>query len=916
MTQKNNMGFFSFLIKFLKWCAYLAISGIALLAIAGLIFYLHISKDLPNLSKIEDYRPPVMAEVYDDQNKKIGEFWTEARILTPIDQIPKKLIQAFVSSEDDRFFEHKGVDPYGILRAFIRNFRAGQVVQGASTITQQVTKALLLSPERTYQRKIKEAILATQIEKNLTKEQILYIYLNQVYFGNRAYGVAAAARNYFHKDLKDLSLGEIAMIAGLAKAPSMFNPVINPERARQRMEYVLGRMAEEGYITPAEAEVAKKSPVWVYQAPTDKEFNMQYAPYFVEEVRRQLVKKYGADKLYSSGWKIYTTGNLKMNQDGQKAVIHGVEPYSKILGYRGPLQHLADQAAIDHFLMDTHLQILDETGQINYFTDPGLKESRQKTTPLKTGEVYNGVLVGVSGGDLKVRVGNAEGTIPASDWAWAKTPARKAKPWTPQIGDVIETRIKTADASQEGGQEKASEKAHTLAQNFTLYQSPEVESALFSYEPFTGAVKAVVGGQSYRQSEFDRATQALLQPGSSIKPLIYAAALDKGYSPGTIIMDSPIVYEESPGKFWSPKNYGGKYYGPTALRNALVNSRNVVTVRILMDIGTHYVAGFMRKMGITTPIYKYYSMALGSNEVKLSELANAYGTFPTGGVYPQLFYVSKIVDPKGQVVEEHKPSNVNYVISYQDVKESADKSSKIPGPEKPPIAETQPHPETQPHGKSPESQPTAKKTESWEEMGYNQSLLASFDEKTKGDDLLLTSYEKKALVGDYIPEGYTITPKTAMTMVGILQDVVRAGTGTRALALQKPAAGKTGTTNESTDAWFIGFTPTLLTGVWVGFDGERRTLGHGVTGGHLAAPIWLEYMKEATKNYPTKNFTVPQWVDLSIYEAPIQVGTGGGGDAEMGEAGVGTGVTSTGAEGPSSGGPAKSSAEFFAKDLQ
>ena len=908
------MGFFSFLIKFLKWCAIIAISGIALMTIAGLFFYLHISKDLPNLSKIEDYRPPVMAEVYDDQNQKIGEFWTEARILTPIDQIPKKLIQAFVSSEDDRFFEHKGVDPYGIIRAFVRNLKAGQVVQGASTITQQVTKALLLSPERTYMRKIKEAILATQIEKNLTKEQILYIYLNQVYFGNRAYGVAAAARNYFHKDLKDLSLAEMAMIAGLAKAPSMFNPVVNPERAHQRMEYVLGRMAEEGYISAADAEAAKKSNVWVYQAPTDKDFNLQYAPYFVEEVRRQLVKKYGADKLYSSGWKIYTTGNLKMNEDGQQAVLHGVEPYAKRLGYRGPLQHLPDQAAIDHFLSDTHLRLLDEAGEINYFTDPGLRQARQKATPLSTGVIYDGVIVSTAGGDLKVRVGNAEGTIPASDWAWAKTPARKAKPWTPQLGDVIEVRIKTTDTDQATGK-AAPERAHTLAQNFTLYQDPEVESALFSYEPFTGAVKAVVGGQSYKQSEFNRATQALLQPGSSIKPLIYAAALDKGYSPGTIIMDSPIVYEESPGKFWSPKNYGGKYYGPTALRNALVNSRNVVTVRILMDIGTHYVAGFMRKMGITTPIYKYYSMALGSNEVKLSELANAYGTFVTGGVFPQLYYVNKIIDPRGQVVEEHQPNPAHYVISYEDVKEGADKVAKSPqkpAPESRPQAESQP--ESQATEQSAESQPYAKKNETWEEMGYNQGLLASFEEKTKGDDLLLTTYEKKALVGDYIPEGYTITPRTAMTMVGILQDVVRAGTGTRALALEKPAAGKTGTTNESTDAWFIGFTPTLLTGVWVGFDGERRTLGHGVTGGHLAAPIWLEYMKEATKSYPTKNFTVPQWVDLSIYEAPIQVGATGG-DAEMGEAGVGTGVTGS-ATGPSTSGPARSSAEFFTKDLE
>lgn len=923
MDPKKDMGFFSFLIKLLKWFAYGTLAIVALMAIIGVFFYIYISKDLPNLSKIEDYRPPVMAEVYDDQNQKIGEFWTEARILTPVDQVPKKLIEAFVASEDDRFFEHKGVDPYGIIRAFIRNLKAGQVVQGASTITQQVTKALLLSPEKTYKRKIKEAILATQIEKNLTKDQILYIYLNQVYFGNRAYGVAAAARNYFHKDLKDLSLAEIAMIAGLAKAPSLFNPVVNPDRAKQRMEYVLDRMADEGYVTREEAATAKKFPLFVYQAPTDKEFNQRYAPYFVEEVRRQLVKKHGTDKLYSSGWKIYTTGNLKMNQDGQLAVRHGIEAYSRSLGYRGPLQHLADQAQIDHFLAVEHLRILDEAGQINYYGDPGLKESRQKITPLVAGEIYEAVIVNVERGNLKVRVGNTEGTIESADWSWAKNPARRAKPWSPQIGDVLEVRLKTAKKPEEKGKDKVKEtepakkeeELVTLVKNFSLYQSPEVESALFSYEPFTGAIKAVVGGQNYRRSEFNRATQALLQPGSSIKPLIYAAALDKGYSPGTVIMDSPIVYEESQGKFWSPKNYGGKYYGPTAFRNALVNSRNVVTVRILMDIGTHYVTGFMRKLGVSTPIYKYYSMALGSNEVKLAELANAYGTFVTGGVFPELFYVAKILDSKGQVVEEHKPRDVAYVISYQDVAENKEKAAgENPAPHSEP-QNSAPQAPAAANAPSPESQPAPKKAESWEEMGYNGALLASFEEKTKEDDLLLTSYEKKTLLGDYIPKDYAISPKTAVTMVGILRDVVRAGTGTRALGLQKPAAGKTGTTNEATDAWFIGFTPTLLTGVWVGFDGERRSLGPRVTGGGLAAPIWLEFMKEATKNYPTKDFTVPKWVDLSIYEAPIQVGAGGG-DAEMGEAGVGTGVGQTGTGGPSSGSAPGSSAEFFAKDLE
>ncbi len=895
-TQKKSL--FSKIFRFFRWCAYTTLILVAILGFTGLGFYYYISRDLPNLKKIEDYRPPVMAEVFDDAGNKIGEFWTEARILTPIDGVPKKLIEAFVSSEDDRFFEHKGVDPYGILRAFIQNLKAGQVTQGASTITQQVTKALLLSPERTYQRKIKEAILATQIEKNLSKDQILYIYLNQIYFGNRAYGVAAAARNYFHKDLAQLNLAEIAMIAGLAKAPSVFNPVINPARAGQRMGYVLDRMADEGYISRSEANEAKKYPLQVYLAKTDKDYNYQYAPYFVEEVRRELVKKYGTEKLYTSGWKIYTTVDLEMYQAAQKAVLDGIERFSKSFGYRGPIVHLDSEKKIEEFLKNTHLEILDSLGEGNYYLDPGLKEASQKTTPLKPNQIYNAVITKIDGKDLKVRVGNTEGTIASGDWTWAKNPARRAERWNPSSGDVIEVRLKTSSGKD------APDEAVSLSKTFSLYQSPEVQSALFSYEPFTGAVKTVIGGQSFKKSEFNRATQALLQPGSSIKPLIYAAALDKGYTPGTIIMDSPIVYEESAGKFWKPRNYGGKYYGPTAFRHALVNSRNVVTVRILMDIGTHYAAGFMRKLGLSSPIYKYYSMALGSNEVILAELARAYGAFVTGGILPNIHYVNKILDPQGEIVEQYQAPAIKYAIQYEEVQ--PDKDSINNDNQKPRNAGN-----AENNAEGAESQPMGKKSESWEAMGFNATLLDQSSPTTQKDDLLLTSYEKKTLYGDYIPDGYVITPKTAVTMVNILRDVVRAGTGVRAQALKKPAGGKTGTTNEATDAWFIGFTPNLLTGVWVGFDDERRSLGHGATGGGVAAPIWLAYMKDATEKYVTKNFTIPKWVDLSVYEAPIQQMAVGVGDAELGDAGVGTGVATSGPSGSS-----PSSAEFFAQDLE
>jgi penicillin-binding protein 1A len=894
--DKRKTTFFSPFFRFLKFLVLGTLAITVVVFAAGYGYYVFISNDLPKLDKIEDYQPPVMAEVFDDQGKKIGEFWTEARILTPIDKIPKKIIEGFVASEDDRFFQHGGVDPYGILRAFLTNLQAGHIVQGASTITQQVTKALLLSPEKTYGRKIKEAILATRIEQNFTKDQILYIYLNQIFFGNRAYGIAAAARNYFHKDIDQLNLAEIAMIVGLAKAPSLFNPLVNPQRALQRMNYVIDRMLDEHYITKKEAEQAKLEPIKVFRANLDKEFNLKYAPYFVEQVRRSLQQKYGTDALYKGGWKIYTTANLEMNQQAQKAVLGGVGNYIRRFGYRGPLQHLETQANIDDFFKNQHLSFLAEQDQLDYLGDPEFKKALSLPTPLSSDRRYEAVITKVEANNLQVTIGNTRGKVGREDFSWAKNPARGVKPWNPKIGDVVEVKIKNTN-QKEGS-------ALTTEKNFILDQASDVQAAIYSYEPFSGQVKAIVGGQDFERSEFNRATQARRQPGSSIKPIIYAAAVDKGYTPGTVIMDSPIVYEESQGKFWSPRNYGGKYYGPTTFRSALVNSRNVVTVRIVMDIGTHYVDAFMRKLGLSTPIQKYYSMALGANDVILAELATAYGTFVTGGIKPQTYMVEKIVDPHGKIIEEHQDPKLPFLISYkalaQEPKEGKSENTTPAEDEKnktsPQVAE------------KTETQPSVPKAKSWEQAGFNESLLEKGIISTDQDNLHLTEYEKKILYGDYIPKGYAITPKTAMTMVSILQDVVRAGTGGRARALEKPAGGKTGTTNNETDVWFIGFTPDLLTGVWLGFDDKAKSLGRGATGGAVAAPVWLAYMKEATKHYPTKDFSIPKWIDLTVYEAPIQVGMGVG-DAELGDAGVGTGVAGTSESG--SGG-----AEFFTKDLE
>ncbi len=924
-TQKPSLTLFS---KIFRFAFYFFLISILLTVVGGTALYYYFSRDLPKLSKIDDYHPNLVTEIFDDTGKEVGEFWSECRFLTPIKDIPDKLIKGFVASEDERFFAHHGVDFWGIFRAFINNLKAGQVVQGGSTITQQVTKSLVLSPERTYDRKIKEAILATEIEKNLSKDQILYLYLNHIFFGNRAYGVAAAARNYFHKDLKELNIAEIAMIVGLSKAPSAYNPLTNPERAKSRQHYVIDRMREQGYITKKEAEEAKATQLKVYKAGTDKDFNLEYTPYFTEHIRRYLVDKYGEDALYHGGWKVYATVNLDMQKAGQSAVDRGLREVDKQKGYRGPLQNLSDKTAIEKFNTQNHIKILEATPNIDYGQYHTTQSLLNIKTPLQEDKYYNGVIVGGSrSSGFEVMVGNVRGTIASETMTWAAAASNLKN------GDVVEVRLYhpsvTPDAKSKKGKpivENKSIPTDFSQPLFALTQEPNLQSALYSYEPFTGEVKAIVGGLDYRKSEFNRATQALRQPGSSIKPLIYSAALDKGYTPNTVIMDSPIVYEESPGKFWTPKNYGGGYSGPTPLRSALVHSRNVVTVRIVMDIGTHYIDAYMRKLGLTSPIQKYYSMALGANDVYLAELARAYGTFATGGILPETYFIRKIVDPSGKVIEENKPMEKKFIITWDAPKGSESASPNVPGERSSKGEEAEGHakiPESQ-HASSeshssPESRaensetkPNSKKDPKtvkaipWDEMEYSSILEKVGDEVIQKDQLNLSEYEKKILYGNYIPPDHVITPRTAATMVSLMEDVVKYGTGTKALELKKPAAGKTGTTNNATDAWFIGYTPTLVTGVWVGHDEKSKTIGHNATGGHVAAPIWLYYMTEATKKYPTKEFKLPPWLDLSQYQTPMEIVKG---DTESID--YGGGIPGTGNGEKKDGG----GADFWEKDL-
>lgn len=778
---------------------------IGTISLVGAYFYF--AYDLPNIQTLKDFKPPVVSEVFSDDGTKIGEFWKECRFWLPIGAIPKQVINGFVASEDARFFEHRGVDVLGIGRAMIENLKAGHVVQGGSTITQQITRSILLSSERKFARKIREAILATRIERNLNKEQILELYLNQIFLGNRAYGVKAAARNYFNKTVNELTTAEIAMIAGMPTAPTTDSPVHNIQKARERQEYVLSRMYEHGFITKDQHKEALNQALTVYIAGIDKEYNYNYAPYFTEFVRQMVMDKYGEKGLYEGGLKIYTTVNLSMNQAGQTALRAGLEKLDKRQGYRGVIGTTEN---IQKFSNDVHKEIVREQSK-NVIHIPPLKEEETSITPLEPNKFYKAVIKGFEGNNIVVMVGRKEGVITHNGYKWVRTFNTNSQGYDDadylhdpktkfNVGDIILVKLAEKDG------------------DFVVAQKPLVQGALYSMNPHTGEVKAMIGGYDFAESEFNRTTQALRQPGSSFKPFIYSAALDKGFKYTTPIIDGPVVYNVGPYQpQWSPKNYGDKYAGLTTFESDLIHSRNIPTVKIANDIGLHYVTAYTRKMGLTTPIGKYLSMALGSNGVYLNEMVTAYSTFDAGGIKPTPTYVTKIVDVDGNVLEETQTKK------EENENEGLEANEEIAGKLK----------------------------------NLNSQLFEEAKKYIQADGLVLSQEELKVLYGEIIPKGHTITPQTAFLMTKLLTEVVDRGTGTVVKALKKPVAGKTGTTNDETDCWFIGFVPDLAAGVWVGFDNIAR-IGSRETGGHTAAPIFLDFMKEATKDMEAKNFTPPK----------------------------------------------------------
>jgi penicillin-binding protein 1A len=683
--------------------------------------YLYITSTIPQLETLKDYRPNVVSTIYSDDGSIIGEFYIEKRVTVPYSRMPKVLINAFVAAEDGRFFEHKGINLTAIMRATLKNIAAGGVVQGGSTITQQVAKSLLLTPERSLTRKVKEAYLAYKIEKSFSKEDILSLYLNQIYLGEGAYGVEAASMTYFGRHVENITLPEAAMLAGLPRSPARYSPISHFERAKERQVYVLGRMVEDGYITRDEEKKALETKLNIRKK---DEINRHLAPYFTEHIRRYISEKYGDDALYKDGLKIYTQLNLKMQEAADKAVTEGLKEVDKRQGYRGPLRRLKPEE------VEEYSRLIQE---------------RIAKDPLEVGRNVEGVVekVDPKGRFVSLRIGEKKGRLDLPDMAWAGSNALKP-------GDVALLKVKGINPK-------------TGEIRVSLDQEPEVQGALVAIDPYTGYVKAMVGGYDFKKTEFNRAVQSRRQPGSAFKPIIYAAALDKGYTPASIIVDSPVIFEDAlKDQPWKPKNYDATFYGPTAFRDALVHSRNVVSIKILKDIGVDYLRDYASGLGIRSPLARDLSLALGSSGVSLMELTSAYGVFATQGEKAEPLFITKIVDRDGKVLEE----------SYPVV----------------------------------------------------MSVLS------RGSAYIMTS---------------------------LMEGVVQHGTGQAASALGRPVAGKTGTTNDLSDAWFIGFTPDLAAGVWVGYD-QLRPLGPAETGGRAAAPIWTSFMKGAISGTPVKGFTVPE----------------------------------------------------------
>ncbi len=721
-------------------------------AILGGLWYF--GRGLPDHKTLAEYQPSVTTRVHAADGRILAEFAIERRVFVPYEKIPRRVVAAFLAAEDKNFYTHPGVSLPDIARAAVQNLaNLGQRRPvGASTITQQVAKNMLLTNEVSLERKVKEAILALRIEEALPKRRILELYLNEIYLGYGAYGVAAAALNYFDRSLDDLTLAEAAFLAVLPKAPNNYNPQRFMARAVERRDWVLGRLLEDGQITPAEYDEARAQAIVTRsRGPEDT----VHADYFAEEVRRELLQKYGERELFRGGLVVRTTMDPKIQDIAERALRKGLLAYDRRHGWRGAFARIEGAPA-------------DFARALAQVARPGgtLAEWR---VALVLRLANDSVELGFAD--------NTKGALPFEEMRWARRPEREQRLGPPlrnpsdalAVGDVILVE-KTATEGR-----------------FALRQIPNVGGAIVALDPHTGRVRALVGGWSYEQSQFNRATQALRQPGSSFKPFVYLPALDNGFTPASLILDAPIVIDQGPGMPpWRPANYSRNFYGPSPLRVGIEQSRNLMTIRLAQAVGMEKIAATAEGLGVVDKLQPTLAMALGAGETTLMRMTNAYSMFVNGGMRISPSLIDRIQDREGRTIWKHDPR----------ICESC--GEIFTGEDPPVLAETR---------------------------------------------------------------AQAIDPATAYQMTSILQGVVQRGTGRRLLELNRPLAGKTGTTNDSFDTWFIGFSPDLTVGVWVGFD-NPRTLGPNETGSSIAVPIFRDVMAEALQGVPVEPFRTPAGIRL------------------------------------------------------
>ncbi|MGA2055176.1 MAG: penicillin-binding protein 1A [Bradyrhizobium sp.] len=762
---------------------------VAVAAVAGAIW--HFSKDLPEYSQLQDYEPPVMTRVHAADGSLLGEYSKERRLYLPIQAVPKLVINSFLAAEDKNFYEHGGIDFSGMARAamlYAQNFGSNRRPQGASTITQQVAKNFLLTNEVSFTRKIKEALLAMRLERTYSKDKILELYLNEIYLGLGAYGVAAASLVYFDKSVNELTVAEAAYLAALPKAPAALHPVRNRDRAIERRNYVIDRLLENGWIKQADADKARKDPLTVTNRANAA--HIFAGEYFAEEVRRDIFERYGETKLYQGGLSVHATLDPKIQVMARKTMAAGIVNYDEAQGWRGAsskldisgdwgvkLADVKSLSDISPWRLAVVLDTSDQSARIGF--QPGRELGGAVSKERQTGII---TLEGVK---------------------WAKPVAGPIKGRTPTAmsqvlspGDVIYADPLFRDGNPVEGQ-------------YRLRQLPEVSGAMVVMDPWTGRVLAMVGGFSFDQSQFNRATQAYRQPGSSFKPIVYSAALDNGYTPSTQVVDAPIEIDQGQGAgVWRPENFSnGKYQGPTTLRNALRLSLNTVTVRLAQDIGMPLIGEYAHRFGVYDELPNYLSYALGAGETTVMRMVTAYSMIANGGRRVKPTLIDRIQDRYGHTIFKH------------DAREC--RNCDAPG--------------------------------GWK----NQPEPQLIDRREQVLDTM-----------------------TAYQITSMMEGVVQGGTAIAVKEVGKPIAGKTGTTNEAKDAWFIGFSPDIVVGIYLGYD-KPRPLGRGnaATGGHLAAPIARDFLKLALADKPAIPFKIPAGIKLIRVDAKsgMRVGPGDSG---------------------------------------